>query len=525
MAIDLASLFPNFPANEVDPSGNSTPALSPDQLATTPGVQQNTYFAPAADTQNYPLAMAPPSADGATVAPSSAPARSRSRSPSFRDVYGSVFDPGGLFSPEVAFPMAGAWLSGNFGDAAAKVGAIAGQALGNQRKRQAINQLLGGTDYANLDPQTKAYLQANPDVANQLIAYNIMPRPPIFQAPGTTGYQYNPATHQYELMGGGNARGGGSNYDVEQAQKTYDSEFGTGANVLPDAPPFSSWYRSGWPIFGTPQYEQLFHPQSGDGRGAGGAATAATSQLPGIPVSQQPAPATVQQLQTALAGGGRGTGAGVAQPATPTAAPATAAPATQTGAGGLPRRGMSETALSRQQSTINAIQSTFTDLASYKAVTNAAPALDRIKAAINNPGAVSQQDLVDAMTQLSKGGGNITEAQIKLIDENQGILDRASSWLDRNLPGGPGGFLGDQSKQQLLTLANEVYNQYQKAYRPIYDAAGKAFDNAGIPRRLMRLPSPDLIEQLSGGGSAGSGTPMKPGTYNWDPNKGLVPQL
>ena len=60
---------------------------------------------------SYAPVMAPPADPNAqTVQPPS------SGRQSFNDVYGSPWDPGGVFSPEVAFPMAGAWLSGNFGD-------------------------------------------------------------------------------------------------------------------------------------------------------------------------------------------------------------------------------------------------------------------------------------------------------------------------------------------------------------------------------------------------------------------------
>jgi len=72
----------------------------------------------------------------------------------------------------------------------------------------------------------------------------------------------------------------------------------------------------------------------------------------------------------------------------------------------------------------------------------------------------------------------------------------------KNKAAAQGGILSDDQRQQLNTIANQVYAQYQKAYTPIYNQETAAFDEAGIDPSFSGM-IPDL-NSLSTVGDAGT---------------------
>jgi len=158
--------------------------------------------------------------------------------------------------------LGGALLQGrgNIGNSMAIFGQEVPQLAEQGQQRMALNNLLKSRSFGtNLPPETQqflnspqgqAYLRANPQVAQGLATWALTPRAPITVQPGAS--LYDPVTHQW-ITGGANQRGGGSNYDLEEAKKVYESQYGSAGNVAIDAPDFQWWYRNAWPNYGTGQ--------------------------------------------------------------------------------------------------------------------------------------------------------------------------------------------------------------------------------------------------------------------------------
>lgn len=128
----------------------------------------------------------------------------------------------------------------------------------------------------------------------------------------------------------------------------------------------------------------------------------------------------------------------------------------------------------------------------FKAVTSGGPYLDRIEAAIKHPGSVGDQEILDAFTQLNNGGGRVTEAQVHLITHNQSLSDwmgKVAQTLQR------GGALSPQQRQEVHALAKEVYGNYQRTYKPMYEAAAKQLKAAGIPKQFWTIPDPEFLSR------------------------------
>ncbi len=131
-----------------------------------------------------------------------------------------------------------------------------------------------------------------------------------------------------------------------------------------------------------------------------------------------------------------------------------------------------------------------------KMVIGAAPMLQKIEAAKNIPGSVSDQDLLDSVTMLNTGGNRVTEAQVGLITQGRSFADAANVFKKKL---GAGGVLSDSQRKQLVDLGEAVYKNYQKAYKPLYDSAVSAAKAQGIPDQyLQTIPSPETLSQVGG---------------------------
>lgn len=145
--------------------------------------------------------------------------------------------------------------------------------------------------------------------------------------------------------------------------------------------------------------------------------------------------------------------------------------------------------------------------AAFKAVISGAPYLDRIEAAVQHPGSVGDQELLDAFTQLNNGGGRVTEAQVHLITNNQSLADWANKIQNKLRNGGA---LSTQQRNEIVKLAQTVYANYQRSYKPMYDQASKQLQAAGIPRQFWTIPDPEFLTRNAADTGGHGATPAAP---------------
>jgi hypothetical protein len=166
-----------------------------------------------------------------------------------------------------------------------------------------------------------------------------------------------------------------------------------------------------------------------------------------------------------------------------------------------PQTSYSPLASSRFTTAANRIVSNYIQLPAYQLVAGGQVYLARIAAAEQNPGSISDQDLLDSLTQLNKGGGQISDAQVSLITNGQSYSDWASV-LGNKLS--TGGVLSDYQRQQIQTIASQVYSNYLKLYQPIYQQATSQLQAAGIPQAFWTIPNLNSLGAAGGQGSTGA---------------------
>ncbi len=142
-------------------------------------------------------------------------------------------------------------------------------------------------------------------------------------------------------------------------------------------------------------------------------------------------------------------------------------------------------AASRFTTAANKIVSNFVDLPAYKLTAGGQLYLGRIAAAMQTPGSISDQDLLDSLTKLNTGGNAISDAQVRLITDGKSLSDWANV-LSNKL--GTGGVLSDTQRNQIQQLAQNIFSSYQKAYQPVYDQATSQLQAAGIPKAFWTIP-------------------------------------
>jgi len=160
-------------------------------------------------------------------------------------------------------------------------------------------------------------------------------------------------------------------------------------------------------------------------------------------------------------------------------------------------------AASRFTMAANRIVTNYIQLPQYQLTANGLPYLQRIAAAMETPGSISDQDLLDSLTKLNTAGNAISDAQVKLITDGQSFSDMVGAFSNKFKNGG---VLSDSQRQQIQKIATAIYANYSKGYQPVYDQATSQLQAAGIPQAFWTIPNlNDLNSMATGGGSTSSG--------------------
>lgn len=165
-------------------------------------------------------------------------------------------------------------------------------------------------------------------------------------------------------------------------------------------------------------------------------------------------------------------------------------------------------AASRFTTAANRIVSNFTQLPQYQLTANGLPYLERIAAAMQSPGSISDQDLLDSLTKLNTSGNAISDAQVRLITDGRSFADAINVFANKL---STGGVLSNTQRNQIQTIAQNIYANYQKGYQPVYDQVTSQLQAAGIPKAFWTIPDLNTLATQGGygnylGSSASSGT-------------------
>lgn len=166
-----------------------------------------------------------------------------------------------------------------------------------------------------------------------------------------------------------------------------------------------------------------------------------------------------------------------------------------------PKSSYSPLAASRFTIAATRIASNFIHLPQFQLTANGLPYLQRIDAAIKQPGSVSDQDLLDSITKLNTAGNAITEAQVKVITDGKSLADAFSVYKNKL---SNGGVLSDSQRNQIKDLANATYANYKKGYQPVYDQVTKQLGEAGIPQAFWTIPDLNTLSAQAGSDVVGS---------------------
>ncbi len=139
----------------------------------------------------------------------------------------------------------------------------------------------------------------------------------------------------------------------------------------------------------------------------------------------------------------------------------------------------------------NRIVSNFVDLPAYQLTAGGQLYLGRINAALKTPGSVSDQDLLDSLTKLNTGGNAISDAQVRIITDGKSLSDWAGTIQNKF---NNGGVLSDNQRQQIQTLAQNIFKSYQDAYQPIYDQVSSQLTAAGVPKAFWTIPDLNTLQ-------------------------------
>lgn len=156
---------------------------------------------------------------------------------------------------------------------------------------------------------------------------------------------------------------------------------------------------------------------------------------------------------------------------------------------------------SRFTNAANRIVSNYINMPAYQLTAGGQLYLGRINAAMQNPGSISDQDLLDSLTKLNTGGNAISDAQVSLITGGKSFADTANT-LSNKLKNG--GVLSDSQRQQVQSLAEAIFKSYQTAYEPVYKQATTQLQEAGIPKPFWTIPDLNTLTSQSGTDDSGS---------------------
>lgn len=136
----------------------------------------------------------------------------------------------------------------------------------------------------------------------------------------------------------------------------------------------------------------------------------------------------------------------------------------------------------------------YINLPIYQTLSGSSQYLAKIEAAQKDPGSVTDVDLLDSYINLSKGTGQVTEAQISGITGGSSVSDQASVLLNHVQNGG---ILSENQRQAITQLSQDVYQNYQALYQPVYVEAVSSMKAQGIPPQFWNvMPDLDQLSQL-----------------------------
>lgn len=163
----------------------------------------------------------------------------------------------------------------------------------------------------------------------------------------------------------------------------------------------------------------------------------------------------------------------------------------------------------------NRITGNLMKLPQYSLTANGLPYLQRIDAALKVPGSVSDQDLLDSLTKLNTSGNAITDAQVRVITDGKSYSDWANTIANKF---NTGGVLSNDQRQQIKTIANNIFNNYKSGYQPVYDQAAKQLTDAGVPKAFWTIPDLNKLNAPQGTGAAQAAAPAAPKIIRYDAN-------
>lgn len=157
----------------------------------------------------------------------------------------------------------------------------------------------------------------------------------------------------------------------------------------------------------------------------------------------------------------------------------------------------------------NGIVNNYIALPQYQLTANGLPYLQRIDAAIQHPGSVSDQDLLDSITKLNTAGNAISDAQVKVVTDGKSLSDWASVLGNKVANGG---VLSQNQRKQIQTLANSTYANYKTGYQPVYDQATSQLKASGIPQAFWTIPDLNKLNAAQTGDNNSPTAPLKSGS-------------
>ena len=141
----------------------------------------------------------------------------------------------------------------------------------------------------------------------------------------------------------------------------------------------------------------------------------------------------------------------------------------------------------------NKVSSNYVKMPIVKAVAGASIYLAKIESAMEG-GAVPDEEILDSLVLLNKGGGQVTEGQISLIMKGRTYSDQVTALMSKFTKGGS---LAPEERQQALELARKTYQKYTDAYKPIYDEALKKYQAYGGTEDMFTMASPQTLSSVA----------------------------
>jgi hypothetical protein len=179
-----------------------------------------------------------------------------------------------------------------------------------------------------------------------------------------------------------------------------------------------------------------------------------------------------------------------------------------------PKAAYAPIAANRFSRASTAIISNYEKLPQYQLTANGLPYLQRIDAALQTPGSVSDQDLLDSLTKLNTAGNAVTDAQVKVITEGKSFADTVNVFANRFKNGG---VLAPNQREQIHQIAQAIYANYQKGYQPVYDQVAKKLRDSGIPEPFWSLPDLNNLAASAGYPMQGSSPTPEPSAQSQMP--------